>query len=1088
MTQLIVPRSDFANLHNHSEGSFLDGQARATGIARRAKRLGQEAVGLTDHGECNQHVAFQKACLAEGIKPLLGMEGYLVDSVERVRAEKDSENSHITLIAKTDKGLRNLWAWATVASTELTYYKPLMDWARAPQFAEDLYATDGCLLSYLARAIIADDEERCHALLGHYLEVFGDNFHIELHTWQFETPTDDEQRQLNADMTKVNRGKVALATQYGIPLIVVNDSHYAEPEDWEQHAMVWQMNTKDKGDQTEGRGKTAAHMMGDDELIYWMGRHGIAENITREAIKNTRVIAESCTAEIRPQLRMPRFTESEEHDVRLFERHLEEGFRRKVLDRGKGDRAEEYLARMEHEAKMIIDKGFAGYFNYVAEYTKRAKARMLVGPGRGSGTGSLCAYFSDITEIDPLDHDLPFERFMTPGRKSLPDIDLDFPQSRRPEMKQYLVDRFGEDKVATIGTLTRLAPKGILANLRKAMDIPWADAQEIKAIFERTTIDVDTSKDNVEELWQHMIDELLAIEADEIGAKLRTQMAKHPELFKLMSQMVGMVRQSSSHASGIVISDEPLLGTLPLRLKKNTLVSMFDMDEVEWLGFVKFDILGLRHLDTIDTALRLIRERHDVTIDPYTLGKAELSDPAIWTEIHDGDTLGVFQLETALGTRTTKQFLPVSWDDVTDLISVGRPGVIDAKQLEPYLERRAGLAEAHYHHPLTEPILGRTHGVLVYQEDILKIVQRLAGFTPDEADDVRKGVAKKKMDLLRTFEAKFVDGCLANAEFVALSETGDPEQDARDIWTSIEASGRYAFSLNHATAYALISSWEVWLRHHYYREFVAALMATDPERVPVYSRHARARGLEVLPLDINLSRARFHPTDTGVRYGLADVTGIGEITVGPLLAERDSHGPFVSLTDYLERVKIQRGATEKLIQIGALDSIAGTLSRSELLEAFYGHIVATSKVKADRVKFAEKIPTIPDYADPKVVAAVEKELTGSFITQDPMAPYVRMIEKNCLQHPQELEALAVGDVATVGGTLVRRKDIVTKKGDPMCFLTVEWNFREFEVTVFPRDFRQFKWLLVVDKPIACRVIRLAKGCCANDIVRLDFID
>jgi len=1086
MSAPTLPRSDFANLHNHSEGSFLDGQAKSRGIARRAKKLGQEAVAITDHGECNQHVEFQKACLAEGIHPLFGMEGYLVDSVERVRAEKDAKNSHITLIAKTDKGLRNLWAWATVASTELTYYKPLMDWKHAPQFAEDLYATDGCLLSYLASAIIDDNEERCHELLGHYLDVFGDNFRIELHTWQFEEATDETQRKLNADMTKVNQGKLALATQYGIPLIVVNDSHYAEPEDWEKHAMVWQMNTKDKGDQTEGRGKTAAHMMADDELIYWMLRHGIAENVTREAIKNTRAIAESCTAEIKPKLRMPRLTESEEHDTKLFIRRLEEGFQRKVIDRGKGDRAEQYLARMEYETDLIISKRFPGYFNYVAEYTQHAKSRMLVGPGRGSATGSLCSYLTDITEVDPLEHDLPFERFMTPGRKNFPDIDLDFPQTRRPEMKQYLVDRFGEGNVATIGTLTRLAPKGILDNLRKPLEIPWSDSEEIKAIFERTTVDVNTGKENIDELWQLMIDELLSIEVDKVGERLRAQMAKHPVLFQRMAEMVGMVRQSSSHASGIVISDEPLLGVLPLRKKKNTITTMFDMDEVEWMGFIKFDILGLRHLDTIDLCLRLIKARHGVDIDIYAIGKTELSEPEIWTAPHTGDTLGIFQMETGQGTRNTKRFLPTSWKDVTDLISVGRPGVIDAGLLDPYLDRRAGIAEPHFDHPLTEPILGHTHGILVYQEDILKIVQQLAGFTPDEADGVRSGVAKKKMDKLVAFKQQFVDGCLNNPEFVEQSETGEPEKDALKIWASIEASGRYAFSINHATAYALISSWEVWLRHHYYREFVAALMATDPERIPLYSRHARSRGLEVLPHHINESDVRFIPTDTGVRYGLADISGVGDSYVQPIIAARQLDGPFTSLENYLERVKTNRGATERLIRIGAFDPIEP--DRSDTLARFYKHLIATSKVKKDRERMAEKLAEIPDYTDPAVLAAVEEELTGSFVTQDPMAPYLKMIEKVCVQHPAEVEQLTVGDIATVGGTLVRRKDIVTKKGDPMCFITIEWNFQEFEVTVFPRDFRTYKNLLVIGKPLACRVIRLEKGCCVNDVVRLDFID
>jgi DNA polymerase-3 subunit alpha len=1065
-----VTTSNFVGLHVHSEGSFLDGFSGVQAIAKRTNKLGQGAVGITDHGECNQHLAFAKACAAEGIKPLFGMEGYLVDSVDRVRAEKDSKNSHITLIAKDQQGLSNLWAWATEASVDLSYYKPLMDWEHGKRWAEGLYATDGCLLSYLARAVIEDDEDRCHHLLGEYLNLFGDNFRIELHTWQFEQAVTDEQRELNEQMTKVNQAKVSLAQQYGIPLLVVNDAHYSEEYEWENHALVWEMQTKDKSDQTKSRGKTAAHQMGDEELVYWMGRHGISREITEEAIKNTYELANSCTAEIQTKLRMPRLTASDEEDAKMFIEHLEDGFQRKVIDKGKDPGI--YRPRMQYEADMILGKIFGGYLNMVANYTKYAKTdmNMLVGPARGSGSGSLCAYLSDITEVDPIYYDLPFERFMTPGRKNFPDIDIDFPQSRRPEMKQELVRRFGEDKVASIGTLTRLGPAGILDNLYKAMNLSYMDKKEMAEIFETSTVDVDTTKAG--EAWPLFLDEL--------KDKLDPWMKKYPLLFQRMGEMVGMVRQSSTHASGILISNEPLLGIMPLRKKKGTICTMFDMNEVEWLGFIKFDILGIRHLDTIEQTCRFIgMNPHDL----YDFGEKEFSDPEIWTEVCAGDTLGIFQLETAQLTRATKRFQPKSEIDVTDLISVNRPGVIDAKQLDPFLDRRAGLEAPHYDNPLTEKHLGRTYGILVFQEQILRIVQDIAGFSPDDADSVRSAVGKKKMEKLQAFHEPFIEGCLNNPEFVQQSESGDPAADAEKIWNSIGAAGRYAFSLNHATAYAIISSWEVWLKHYHYHAYITALMATDSERVPVYMRHARQRGYEVLPPDINESQANFSMAPNAVRCGLVNIAKIADATAQLILP----YQPFESFEDYLERTKANRGVTMNLIRIGAFDRFGE--DRSTLYRRYIEFLATKSKVKKDRIKFQEMLDAgLPDLTDPDVIYETEMELVGSFITQDPMGKYVNMIEKVCVQLPQELDDLAVGELATVGGQITRRKDIVTKKGDPMCFLTIEWNFYEFEVVVFPKAFATNKVFLDLDAPVACRVIKLDKGVHMTECVRLDYLD
>lgn len=664
--------SEYASLHTHSEHSFLDGYATVEQIAKRAKSLGHSAVALTDHAEVGGHLLFQKACKEEGIKPIFGCEGYLVDSVTRVRKEKDRVNSHITLLAQNQKGLENLWAWTSEAYEKNFYYRALADWEHARKYAEGLYASDGCLLAFMARALSEDDMERAEQLASQYLSVFGERFYMELHTWQFMEPTTQEEFDLNAQMSKVNQGKVEVAKKLGIPLVVVNDAHYAYPEHWENHALVWKMSTQGDIDKTESR--TAAWIMSDEELYYWMSKHGVSRDVTEEAIKNTHLIAENCNAEIVSDYRMPQLSKSSRDDLELFLNNVEKGFQRKVVE--KGLPVEEYYKRMEMEIQLITEKDFAGYFNVVADYVKWAKTEgeMLVGPARGSAGGSLVSYLLDITEVNPLKYGLLFERFMSPSRgdtqyeveyedgrverlwgrdtvevssgtklgrelregedsirsirkcgaTSLPDIDVDFPQTLRPKVKEYLQARFGHDHVCGIGTRSRLQPRGILADLSRAMGIPQKDSRAIASIID-TVSDIDTA--NVEVSWDEVLQEK--------GGELGEWATKYPELFQKMGEMVGMVRQSSTHAAGVLISSKPLTGDLPTRVKNGQRVSAFDGPEVESEGFVKFDILGLRHLSGLQVVSETVKKLHGVDLDFYHFNDPR---PVYEVKLEDGTT------------------------------------------------------------------------------------------------------------------------------------------------------------------------------------------------------------------------------------------------------------------------------------------------------------------------------------------------------------------------------------------------------------------------------------------------------------------
>lgn len=1062
---------NFANLHIHSESSFLDGLSRVDEIAKRAADLGQPAVALTDHGEVNGHLAFQKACQDHGVHPIFGMEGYWTADLNQSREDKTGgkDNSHITLLAKNQKGLQNLWAWSSKAyEPQYFYKKPQADLGLMREYAEGLYASDGCLLTEFSRCVTRGDEPAAKEIIGKLLSVFGDNFYMELHPWQFVDPQTEEEKSLTEEMRVVNLAKVRVAGELGIPLVVVNDAHYARPEQWENHDLVWAFNTGKNSDQ-RGRGQTAAWMMSEEELVFWMSKHGVNRSLTEEAIKNSFDIAQNCTAVINPTLEMPRLSRSEQEDFATLETAVLQSFSARI-----SDQQDLYRERIDKELKVICDKGFAGYFNIVSDYVKAAKTgvwrsyvstgaqreQLLIGPGRGSAGGSLVAYLLGITSIDPIKHGLIFERFINPGRKDFPDIDVDVPQSRRGQLKEYLGARFGHDHVCHIGTRARSAPRGMLADLCRVMGIGFADRMAMSAIIEEVE---DIAAEDESLGW----DEVLA----ERGGDLAPWVKRYPGLFEKMGEMVGLARQSGTHASGILIANQPLLGTLPTRIKNELVVSQFDMHEVEWLGAVKLDLLGLRHLDTLMVARDLIQETTGQWLDFEGFGDSEFTDPDIWGEMERGQTVGIFQLETASGARISKEFKPKSMTDVADLISVNRPGVIRAGLLHHYINRRHGIEAVSLDHPLMVDIVGDTYGVLVYQEQLIQACQTLAGFSLEEADELRKLIGKKLVDKLGPMKDKFVKGCLANEAFTSAIRK-DPMEPILKIWASFEAAGSYCFNKSHAIGYATIASWEIWAKHYYPKQFIVALMQTDSENINKYVREARKRGIQIMPPDINLSDKKFTLSDKGIRYGLDTVYGVGPTAVEDILTNR----PFADLDDFLARTT-GRGAGKKsvlinLIKIGALDTLG---KRRELMETFC----------ASRKDLAET--TIPDFDDEKVVYEIEKELVGNYVTVDPMSKYLNAIESICIQHPDDMKNFKLNDLFYVGGMVTKVKRHKTKRGKDMAFLAVSWNEEEFDVVSFPDSWESVKNIIKVGIPVACQVIKLESGCCLSTLERLDFV-
>lgn len=1117
-------------LHNHSEFSFLDGRARTLEMAQAAKANGDEALAICDHDEVGGHLDFQKSCRQVGIKPIFATEARWVHSIAASRAAKTSgrDSSHIILLAGNQTGLRNLWSLSSLAYEPENFYgKPQLQPALMREYADGLWASDGCGLTRFTDHVEAGDEDAARQEWAVLLDIFGDKFYSELHTFQIIDPVTDGDEKLNARITAMNQAKVRFANEMGVPLVVVNDAHYALKNQWEEHRLVYNLSTQAyRKDQVETKGQAADWLMNADEMVHWMGRHGIPTSVTREAIKNTAIIAEQCNAEIRPSLSMPRLYPSDAEDATAFRRTIEDGFTKFVLDKGLPE--DVYRERLEYEAALIVDKGMAGYFNVVADYVMAARSGKyiqwldrsakpdpcLCGPGRGSGGGSLVNYVLGITSLDPIKYDLMFERFINPDRPDYPDIDVDFQKSRRAGIKDYLGARYGKDNVCSIGTRSRSGPKQMLKDLGRAMSIEWGDILKMVDLIEEVD-NIVPDEDELDENQQPPAwDEVLA----ELGGDLAPWARKYPLLFQRLEQMVGLVRQAGVHAAGVVVNTEPMLGNIPTRIKKGTRSTQFDMHEIAELGGVKDDLLANKGLDVLSIARFLIYTRHGVWLDydgfgfgvpenaekVISFGDEHYNDPIIWEQIDRGQTAGVFQIGTPSGTKQAMRFKPRSLVELADLASINRPGVIRAGQLEHYLKRRNGDEDVTYDHPMMEPITGPsastfTYGILVYQEQLIRTARSLAGFTAGESEELRKAIGKKLADKIADIKPKFVDGCMANPDFTS---QGGTRNTALKIWGSLEAAGAYAFNKAHATGYAMQPCWEIWTKHYYFDEFITACLAVVPEKTTQFIRECRKRGRPILPPDINKSGERFTLTDDGIRYGITDVRGIGASVVPDIVAGR----PYASVEDFLARTSTtggaKKGVIDSLIKVGAFDGIGH--DRQAMLDAVYRQR-ASLEVSPNKwqglsedqraVIVAEKWERKPDdyprfdFADEKFIVDTEIELLGTHVSIDPMARYLPMIEGLCITHPSDIDDQETGARFVIGGELTKVKTHKQRNGKDMAFLSVRWAEEDFDIVAFADGWEaNLRMLQSTGVPVACEVIKLSgKGCQLSVVERLDWL-
>lgn len=900
----------FVHLHTHTEYSALDGLSTVKELVATVKADNQPAVAVTDHAICAAHPELAKLAKEAGIHPIFGIEANITDDrfLRGDLAIKDhakfvrGDYRHLVMWAATNEGLRNLWAMSTEANLTGFYDRPRMDWAVLEGLNTDVMASTACLRGPISQRILAEDEEGARTTLARLLQIFDGRLWIELHTNAMP-----EQKLVNVEL-------VRLAQEYGVPTIAAVDSHYSCAADQHTHRVWIASHTKKSlaDDADLFAGNHEYHLMTEAEVRRSLDY--LPLGVVEESIAHTREVAQRCNATVEGKRVMPVFSRKggAEADVgRLVDLCLanwEIKITARTLRRHGVELAEVYMARFDREMKLLADKGYCGYYLMTADQVNYAKENgILVGPGRGSGGGSLVAYLCGITEIDPIEADLLFERFLTEGRDSPPDFDVDYPTSKRDFMQDYCVERWGPEYVVRVGTHMRLKNKGVVKDVAAALKgtplgdaIHWPDLDAISKIIDEAEVDTAGKGMKWEDLW------------DVHGDVLNPYREKYPELFALADRLVGRLKTYGRHAAGVVISmDDPITNRLPLRSSENSNqpITEFDMDALELLGFLKGDILTLRNLDTLQMCVDLIAEHYGRPINLYQWIE-EYDDPQVWDEISDGNTLGIFQIETPAGTKLVKQFRPRSIADLADVITLVRPGPVRSGLTASYFRRRDGREAVTLPDPRLAEKLAPTQGCIIYQEQVMSACQILGNYTLAEADEVRRILGKKKVEEVQKAGEEFISRCSSN---------GMSHQNATDLWEKLGEFAKYSFNKSHAWGYALIGYWLAWLKINYPSMFLTAILSTVPkDRIPDFVREARRMGYKVLPPDINVSGKGFRP-DGGlaVRYGLDAIKGIGEVALEKITTGQ----PYESVADFRERSGVDSGIVRLLASVGAFDTL-----------------------------------------------------------------------------------------------------------------------------------------------------------------------
>ena len=1032
----------FAHLHVHTEYSLLDGFSNIKKLVQRVKELDMPAVAITDHGTMFGVVDFYNAATAAGVKPIIGMETYMAARGMKDRdAKLDRSSYHLLLLAENETGYKNLLKIATAAQLEGFYYYPRIDHDFLAAHSEGLICTSGCMSAEIPSALLEENPQEAVRRMNFYYDVFGpERFFVEL------------QHHNIKEITELNRKLVELGARYSARYIATNDVHYIHPSDAKLQDILLAIQTNallsDKG-----------RMRMTDDSYYLRTPQEMQQLFAEvpEALSNTLLVAERCNVDLSfkgyhlPQFEVP----AGETPQTYLRRLCEEGLQRRYGQRAQSQSVRE---RLDYELRVIHDMGFDAYFLIVWDLCRHARQSGIWYNARGSAAGSIVAFTLDITLVDPLEHDLIFERFLNPGRIEMPDIDLDFQDDRRAEMLEYCARKYGNDKVAQIITFGTMGAKAALRDVGRVMDIPLAEVDRIAKLVpfvsgRTVTLQEDAMK--VPEFKQ-----------------LYDSTPHIKELVDLAMGMEGTVRNAGTHAAGVVISDKPLTEYLPLHRPTSNSeetpiksVTQFEMGILNSLGMLKVDFLGLATLTTMSRACELIKQRHG---REYNLSNIPLDDPKAFELLGEGQTAGIFQVEGSGMTRWLMQMKPQNLDNVIAMVALYRPGPMQF--IPDYIARMHGEAEVEYRHEALRPIFQDTYGIPVYQEQLMNAAVKLGGYTPSEADDLRKAISKKIAEKLKKHRSKFVSGAVAN---------GIPEETANQIFTDWEEFARYGFNKSHSADYGVLAVQTAYLKAHYPAEYMAALLSVsrnDTAKVALYVAEARSMGVPVLPPDINVSGWDFTIEDQqsgpAIRFGLGAIKNVGEGPIHLILQAR-AEGPFASLDDFARRADLRavgKRALECLVKVGALDAFG---NRAALL-ASLDRIVAASNAHFQAARAGQMslfgvatgvtenihLPEV-NHVDRREMLNWERELIGLYISDHPLSAYQATLKQVVTYFSGQLHEAQHEEKVRVAGLVTNIRPYQTKTGKPMGFVSLEDIQGNIELVLFSRAWQQFSKLLAV---------------------------
>ena len=1046
----------FVHLHSHSEYSMLDGASRIDQMFARAAALEMPALALTDHGVMYGAIPFYLAGKAAGVKPIIGMEAYVAPKSRFDRpATRDEAYYHLTVLAANAEGYQNLIRLSSLGFLEgYDGRRPRLDKELLASMSSGLIVLSGCLSGELAKAVVSGKAEQARRVAAEYREIFGDRYFLEI------------QNQGLSIQAGMNAEVASIAKELNLPLVATNDSHYTHKEDAEAHDILLCIQTgRELADTDRLRFDTDQFYLKSPEEM------GTAFVEYPEAVENTVRVAEMCNLDIElHRMLLPHFEVPEGHTLESYLRgQTAEGLRRRYPTE-----TPEVTARAEHELQVIEKMGFPGYFLIVADFVQWAKAQGIrVGPGRGSVGGSIIAYALGITELDPIRWNLGFERFLNPGRRQMPDMDIDFDERRRPEVIRYVSSKYGEDRVAQIITFSTIKAKQALRDAARVLGLPYGIGDRLAKMFPPLVLGKEAPFDACFDKKVEWPENSGRNDAFGGAAELRRAYEEDEvsrNVIDTARKLEGLRRQHSIHAAGVVIGREPLVNHVPLQKTGNELVTQYEMRAVEEIGLLKIDFLGLRNLTVIEDTVKHLRESRNIAAD---IDGVPLDDPKVFELLKRGSSSGIFQMESPGMTRLLRSLRPDRFEEIAALIALYRPGPME--EIGRYVKGKHDPASIGYYHPLLEKVLADTNGVIVYQEQVTEILQVVAGFDPEEADMVRYAIGKKKSDVLARAKAKFDEGCRAS---------GLTDKEASGLWDLIRPFAGYSFNRAHANGYALIAYQTAWLKAHYPVEYMAALLTSvkdNKDKMPVYLGDCRSMGVKVLPPDVNESGLDFTPRDEQVLFGLSAIRNVGEQVAEKVIQARRTGGPFSSFHDFLKRVDpavLNKKVIESLAKAGAFDRL--DLRRSAvLMPNGVGLVINEQAVKAlDAVLaqrrsedagqfslFGEKganaasangfASTLSETELARAdLLAAEKEMLGFYVSEHPLEGLEGAIRYQSDVEIPELAEGPEGAVRRVGGIISRVTHKLTKKGEPWVIGLLEDMKGSVEVIFFPQVLQQ----------------------------------